>query len=373
MLFEQLGRALVSAFDQPLDLRINHLVGFCPAHCARGLPHAEIAFLAFLVLQGAKLVAHAPFGDHIARQIGGILDVRARSRGHFVMAEDQLFRHAATHADREVRMHLVAVVGIAVTLGQAHHHAQRTTTRDDGGLVDRVRRIFMDGNNRMARLVIGGHLFLVLGHDHRAPLRPHHHLVLGIFKFLHRDQPLVAARRQQGSLVHKVRQIRAGKAGRTARNRARVYVRRERHLLHVHTEDFLAPVNIGDRHHNLTVEPARTQQRRIKHIGAVGCRDDDDAFVCLKTVHFDEQLVQSLLALVIRIAKAMAARTANCVNLVDKDNARRVFLRLLEHVAHAACAHADKHLDKVRAGNGEERHARLARNRARQQRLTCAG
>ena len=49
--------------------------------------------------------------------------------------------------------------------------------------------------------------------------------------------------------------------------------------------------------------------------------------------------------------------------------AGRVLFRLFEHVAHAAGADADEHLDEIRTRNGEERHACLTRNGAGQQRL----
>ncbi len=61
------------------------------------------------------------------------------------------------------------------------------------------------------------------------------------------------------------------------------------------------------------------------------------------------------------------------VDFVDEDDARRVFLRLLEHVAHAAGADADEHLDEVRTGDGEERHAGFTRHGAGDQGLAGAG
>ncbi len=61
--------------------------------------------------------------------------------------------------------------------------------------------------------------------------------------------------------------------------------------------------------------------------------------------------------------------TTDGVELVDEDDAGRLFLGLVEHVAHARCAHADEHLDEVGAGNGEERHVGLAGDRFRQQGL----
>src|SRR3546814_11738014 len=61
------------------------------------------------------------------------------------------------------------------------------------------------------------------------------------------------------------------------------------------------------------------------------------------------------------------------VDLVDEDDARRVALGLLEHVAHARRADTDEHLDEIRTRNGEEGNARLAGDRAGEQGLAGAG
>ena len=117
---------------------------------------------------------------------------------------------------------------------------------------------------------------------------------------------------------------------------------------------------------------AGAQQRGVEHVGPVGRRDDDDAFVLLETVHLDEQLVERLFALVVAATQARAAMTPHRVDFVDEDDARRILLRLLEHVAHAARADADEHFDEVGARNREERHVRLTGDRARGQRLAGA-
>ena len=98
-------------------------------------------------------------------------------------------------------------------------------------------------------------------------------------------------------------------------------------------------------------------------------RRRDDAVVRLEAVHLDEQLIQRLLAFVVTAAKAGAAMTADRVDLVDEDNARRVLLALLEEVANTRRADADKHLDEVGTRNREEGNVRFARDRARQQGL----
>ena len=45
----------------------------------------------------------------------------------------------------------------------------------------------------------------------------------------------------------------------------------------------------------------------------------------------------------------MAAVATDRVDFVDEDDARRVLLGLVEHVAHAAGADTDEHLDEIGA------------------------
>ncbi len=146
----------------------------------------------------------------------------------------------------------------------------------------------------------------------------------------------------------------------------------ERNLARVHPQDPLAATHVGRVDHDLPVEPARTEQRRIEHVGPVGRGDQDHAVVRLEAVHFHEQLVQRLLALVVPAAEAGATVAADRVDFVDEDDAGRVRLALLEEVAHAARADAHEHLDEVGAGHGEEGTARLAGHRLGEQRLAGA-
>ena len=123
----------------------------------------------------------------------------------------------------------------------------------------------------------------------------------------------------------------------------------------------------------MAVEAAGTEERRIEDVGPVGRGEDDDALVGVEAVHLDEDLVERLLALVVAAAEAGAAVPPHGVDLVDEDDAGRVLLGLLEHVADARGAHAHEHLDEVRARDREERHVRLARDRPGQEGLARAG
>ena len=141
----------------------------------------------------------------------------------------------------------------------------------------------------------------------------------------------------------------------------------------MHAQDFLATLDIRVRHLHLPVKTTWAQQRRVKNVRAVGCRNDDDALIGLETIHFNQELVQRLLALIVTTAVADTTRASHSINLVDKHDTRRVLFRLLEHVAHTRCTDTDEHLNEVRTRDCEERHAGLTGHGTRQKRLTSPG
>ena len=140
----------------------------------------------------------------------------------------------------------------------------------------------------------------------------------------------------------------------------------------MYAQDFLAADHVGVGNLDLAIEAARTQKGWIEHVGPVGRGQNDDAFVGLETVHLDEELVQRLLALVVAAAQARATMATDGVDFVDEDDAGRVLLGLIEHVAHARGAHAHEHLHEVGARDGEERHVGFTSDSARDQRLAGA-
>ena len=228
-------------------------------------------------------------------------------------------------------------------------------------------------DQRVAHLVVGRDQPLVLGEQARLLLRPGDHAHDALFELDHGDRLLAVAGGQQRRLVDEVGEVGAGEARRLAGERREVDLLRDRLALGVHLEDLLAAGAVGAVDHDLAVEAARAQQRGIEDVGPVGGRDQDDVVLQLEPVHLDEELVQRLLALVVAAAQAGAAMAADGVDLVHEDDAGRVLLGLLEQVADAARADADEHLDEVGARDGEEGHAGLARDGARQQRLAGAG
>ena len=224
----------------------------------------------------------------------------------------------------------------------------------------------------VAHLVVGGDLALGLRQQPGLLLRAGDHAHDPFLQLLLVDQLLAAAGGQQRSLVDEIGQVGAREPRRAGGERVQVDLPRQRLALRVHLEDLAAADAVGPVDDDLPVETARPQKRRVEDVRAVRRRDQDHVVLQLEAVHLHQQLVQRLLTLVVATTQTRAAMPADGVDLVDEHDARRRLLGLLEQVTHTRGADADEHLDEIGAGDGEERHPRLARHRAREQRLAGA-
>ena len=70
----------------------------------------------------------------------------------------------------------------------------------------------------------------------------------------------------------------------------------------MYAQDGFAAADIGQANDYAAIEAAGPQQRRIEHVRAVGSGHQDHAFVRFEAVHFHQQLVQGLLALIVAAA-----------------------------------------------------------------------
>ena len=120
-------------------------------------------------------------------------------------------------------------------------------------------------------------------------------------------------------------------------------------------EDRLPPVDVRRVKDDLAIEPSGAEQSMIEDIGPVGRRQQDDSRVGLETVHLDQQLVQGLLSLVVDRAQMDTALAADCVELVDKDEAGGLGLGLLETGHAPGGPDPDKHFDEFAAAQRKKR------------------
>src|ERR1041385_3253063 len=127
-------------------------------------------------------------------------------------------------------------------------------------------------------------------------------------------------------------------------------------------QNFLAAAQFRDGDCHMAIEASGPQQRGIQDVGAVRCGDQNYAFLRVKAVHLDQQLIKRLLTLVMSAADAGETMTADGVDFIHEQEARRVLAPLVEEVANATCSDADEHFNELAPGGGEERHAGFASN-----------
>ena len=313
-------------------------------------------------------IRHPVVEDHRAGELGRLLEVVGGAVRD--PPEHDLLGRAAGEVDLEQVLELLGRVQVALLARQVERVPERAAARDDRDLVDREQIAGQVRHDRVAGLVVGDDAPLLLGHD-LALLEPcddpfHRVLEVGLEQLL-----LAVAAGEDRGLVGDVLELRAGQAGRLARDRHEVDVLPERLAARVDAENRLAAreVRRGDEH--LAVEAARPEQGGIEVLEPVGRAHHDHLLTRLEAVQLDEQLVQRLVLLA-REPVAGALR-ADRVELVDEDDRGRVLARLFEQLPDSRCAEAGEHLDERRRALGEELRARLAGDRLREQRLAGAG
>ena len=88
----------------------------------------------------------------------------------------------------------------------------------------------------------------------------------------------------------------------------------------VNLENFNSALGVGIINRYLTVKSAGSEQSRVEDVGAVGCGDNDNAFIRSEAVHFNKQLIQRLLSFIVTAAHACASVSADCVDFIDEYN-----------------------------------------------------
>ena len=224
----------------------------------------------------------------------------------------------------------------------------------------------------MADLVIGNDLLFLRAEHGIFALRPRDDRLYALLQIRLFDRTAPHTHSAQRGFVDDIRQIRAGRARGRAGDRGEVDMPAHDDVLGMYLEDGNAPLQVGQLHRDTPVKTARTQQRRVKRLRPVGRREDDNALGAVKAVHLGQQLIERLLTFIVASKPAAVALFADGIDLVDEHNAGRLLACLLEQVAYLGRAHTDKHFHKFRAGNGEERHMRLAGDRLGKQRLAGA-
>ena len=319
----------------------------------------------------ADLVAHAELRDHLTGKIGRALDVVGGTRR--LDTEDRLLRSAATEQCLELDKKLLLGVEIFLLLRHLHGVTQRAGgVRHDRDLGHRLAVLAQRGDQCVADLMVS--------HDSLFDVRQDGALLFGTrndgFKghqqILLIDHLAAVAHGAQRRLIDQIGKVCADRTGRRLRDLFQVDILCQLDIARMHQKGLVAALQIRAVDHDAAVKTTRTQQRLVQNFRTVRRREDDHALGGIEAVDLGKELIERLLALVVAAELGVAA-AADGIDLVDEDDGGSDLGGFLEQVAHAARADADEHLHEVRAGDGEERHVRLARDRLSKQGLAGAG
>ena len=218
----------------------------------------------------------------------------------------------------------------------------------------------------MSHLMIGNDAALLLRKDAVLLLLTHQNHLNRLEEILLGNLGAAVLYGSNGGLVHHVGEVGTHGTAGGQRNFIEVHGIIQKDVLGMHLQDLHTALEIRLFHHHAAVKAARTQQRGIQDLRPVGGAHDHDALSGIEAVHFGQELVQGLLALVIA-AHAGVSGLSDGIDFIDKDDAGCGLSRLLEEVADTAGTYAHKHFHKVRTGQGIKGHLGLTGHGLRQQ------
>ena len=248
---------------------------------------------------GESPLRHVATGD-----AGRLLNVAGRSRGHTVVAEHDFFSGTSTVRHDQLRLELLAGDRYAVILGERERDTKGATARHDGDFVQRIVAVHHHRAHRVSGFVKRGKTALFIFHHQRLTLGAQHDAIFRFLEIAHVDLVVTLPGREQGAFVHEIREVGAGHARRTARQRMHAHVVCLRLVAQVHLENAFTAAEVRRIDDDLTVETTRTQQRGIEHVRTIRGGDQNDAVVRLEAVHFHKQLIERLLAFVVTTTHA---------------------------------------------------------------------
>ena len=225
----------------------------------------------------------------------------------------------------------------------------------------------------MSYFVVGYDLSFLLAHDTVFLLFTNQYLFYGIEQILLAHQFSALFYRIDGSLVDHIGKVGAYCTAGCKCDGIQIYGIIHQHILGMHLQNFHTALQIRFVYNNSSVEASRTQQCFIQNLRSVGGCQNNDTFLAIKAVHFNQKLVQRLLALVMAATKTGTSSSCNSIYFINKNNTWCVLLCLTEQISDTGCTHTYIQFDKVRAGKGEKGNMSFSGYGFCQKRLTCSG
>ena len=112
---------------------------------------------------------------------------------------------------------------------------------------------------------------------------------------------------------------------------------------------------------NMTIKTTWTKECLVKHINTVGSSNNNYARFIIKTIHLNEDLIESLFVLTTCTASSITLM-CDSINLIDEDNAWGILFCLTKEVTNTRSTDTHKHFGKFRTRNTKEWNISFASN-----------
>lgn len=116
------------------------------------------------------------------------------------------------------------------------------------------------------------------------------------------NDQLIMPRGQQSSLVAEIGNISAAEAWSQRGQALRIHIFAfglfEADLAEMNVENLPSSLEIGKVNLHYSIEPARSNERRVKQILPVGCGHNNNVAISAKSIHFHQDLIESVVSLV---------------------------------------------------------------------------
>mmetsp|Transcript_29281 Transcript_29281/g.113541 ORF Transcript_29281/g.113541 Transcript_29281/m.113541 type:complete len:334 (-) Transcript_29281:802-1803(-) len=222
----------------------------------------------------------------------------------------------------------------------------------------------------MPSFMVSNQFLIFLAHRLRFPFKSESDTLNGIINLLHGNFVLFPSSSIDGSFVHHVLQRGPGESWCSPCNHFDVNIRPQGLSAAVNLENVNTTLEVWEFHIDPPIEATGSKKSLIQDIRPVCRSDHNDTIIAFEAVHFDQNLVERLLTLVIATGNACASLPPDSINFVDEDDARSVLLRLTEQISHTRCTHANEHFHKLGSRDGEERHSCFSGNSPRKESLS---
>ena len=250
---------------------------------------ADEDFLLACQINRSDNIAHAVFRDDLTCDFRCPHEVILCTCAD-VAEEERLCGTAAEINGDHVKQLVLCNVFICVG-GQHSGVACSTAARYDRNLMHGLAVRGAVCNDRMTDFVISDNAHILIGNNAALFFGSVKNAFDSLVNIGGRNRLFVFPYGKDGGFIQHIFKIRTGAAGSQLCDFSKVNVRFKGLVLSVNRKDLLSALNVRIVDRDASVKPAGTEQRRIKNIGTVGRRNNDDSLAVGKTIHFNKKLV----------------------------------------------------------------------------------